>query len=347
VPGSGQLRQRLFALGPHAGAHRVAVRAGISVLVPLLVLYAAGRTEWSIYATFGAFTSLYGRDRVGPARWRLQARLGVHQTAAVVLGTLVGIAEERSWIAVPATAVVAALGSLASDAEGWHPPGPLFQVFAFAACAAVPSTAGDLPVALAVAGAAAAFSVLVGNVGAWWRGRVEVGAPGATRRPSYAASLRWHVLPCSVGVLVAGLVSTAAGIGHPYWAMVSAVVPLVARDLRRQVVRGLHRVVGTALGLVLAGLLLSLGLPTLVIVLGVAVLQVVAELLVGRNYALALVAVTPLALLMVHLAVPSPTATLLADRGVETLLGVVAGLVVGYLTRVRHRRPARDGAAAV
>ena len=346
MPRVGPLRQQLLALGPHAGAHRVALRAGVSVLVPLLVLYAAGRTEWSIFATFGAFTSLYGRDRVHRARWQLQARLAVYLTTAVVLGTLVGMADARSWLAVPATAAVAALGSLASDAEGWHPPGPLFLVFAFAACAAVPSSPSDLPVALAVSGASAAFAVLVGNLGAWWRGGGDPGPP-PTRRPSYAASLRWHVLPCSVGVLLAGAVSTGAGIGHPYWAMVSAVVPLVARDLRRQVVRGLHRVIGTGLGLVLAGLLLAVDPPTLAVVLGVAVLQVVAELLVGRNYALALVAVTPLALLMVHLAVPTPTATLLADRGVETLLGVVAGLVVGYLTRVRHPKPAPGGSAPV
>jgi hypothetical protein len=347
VPSAGPLRQQLLALGPHAGAHRVALRAGVSVLVPLLVLYAAGRTEWSIFATFGAFTSLYGRDRVHRARWQLQARLAVYLTAAVVLGTVVGIPEARSWIAVPATAVVAALGSLASDAERWHPPGPLFLVFAFAACAAVPSTGSDVPVALAVAGASAAFAVLVGNAGAWWRGTRDVEAPPPTRRPAYAASLRWHVLPCAGGVLLAGLVSTGAGIGHPYWAMVSAVVPLVARDLRRQVVRGLHRVIGTGLGLVVAGLLLALDPPTLAVVLVVAALQVVAELLVGRNYALALVAVTPLALLMVHLAVPTPTATLLTDRGVETLLGVVAGLVVGYLTRVRHPKPEPRGRGSV
>ena len=73
-------------------------------------------------------------------------------------------------------------------------------------------------------------------------------------------------------------------------------------------------------------------------VLAVAVLQVLAELVVGSNYALALVAVTPLALLMVHLAVPVPASTLLADRGVETLIGVAAGLAVGYVTRVRYPR---------
>jgi len=315
-------------------ARPVALRAAVSVLVPLLVLDAVGRLDWAIFATFGAFTSLYGRERVGPARLELQGRLALYLTVAVGLGTLVGTAPERAWIAVPAAATVAALGSFASDAEGWHPPGPLFLVFAFAACAAIPSSVADLPTALGVAGGSAAFAVVVGNVGAWWRR--EPGEP--TQRPSYVASLRWHVLPCSLGVFVAGTVATTADIGRPYWAMVSAVVPLVAPDFGHQVVRGLHRVVGTLAGLVVAGALLALELEGLAVILVVAALQAVAELLVGRNYALALVFITPLALLMVHLAVPTPTSDLLADRGIETVIGVGAGLLVGYLTRVRYPR---------
>ena len=52
------LAHELFTVRPHAGAHRVALRVGISVLVPLLLVVALGRPEWSIYAAFGAFTSL-------------------------------------------------------------------------------------------------------------------------------------------------------------------------------------------------------------------------------------------------------------------------------------------------
>ena len=64
--------RRLVGFGPHAGAHQVAARAAISVLVPLLVLEASGHLTWSIYASFGAFTSLYGRERTALPRLRLQ-----------------------------------------------------------------------------------------------------------------------------------------------------------------------------------------------------------------------------------------------------------------------------------
>jgi uncharacterized membrane protein YccC len=115
--------------------------------------------------------------------------------------------------------------------------------------------------------------------------------------------------------------------------MVSAAVPLAARDLVPQVVRGVHRVVGTLVGLGVAALLFAVDPTGLVLIAVIVALQAGAELLVGRNYALALVAITPLALLMVHLVAPVPSSVLLRDRGVETVLGVGVGLVMGWLTR--------------
>ena len=76
------VRRQLVGIGPHAGAHRVALRAGVSVLGPLLVLWAIDRQEWSIYAAFGAFTSLYGRNHVHLSRLRMQSTLAVLLTPA-------------------------------------------------------------------------------------------------------------------------------------------------------------------------------------------------------------------------------------------------------------------------
>ena len=51
---------------PHA--HRVAVRAATSLLVPLLALWGLGRLDLSVYATFGAFASVYGGGRQAAER---------------------------------------------------------------------------------------------------------------------------------------------------------------------------------------------------------------------------------------------------------------------------------------
>ena len=327
---------RLLTVGPHAGAHRVALRASVSVVVPLLALWATGHLPWSIYAVFGAFASLYGRERTDRARLTLQVEAGITQVAVVTLGVLVGLSDQRAWLSVPVAAAVAVGASYESARRGWHPPGSLFQVFAFAAVASAPATSGDVAPAVLVSAGSALFAVIVGMAGPAVRS-VRSATPLAPARPIGGAveGVTRYALQSGAGVLVAGALATSAGIGRPYWAMVSAVVPLVARDLAVQLTRGLHRIVGTGLGLLVAWALFAFDVRGLALVALVAVLQAGAELLVGRNYALALVCVTPLALLMVHLVAPIPTGELMRDRGVETVIGVLVGIGVGYLSRPR------------
>ncbi|MFC3591949.1 FUSC family protein [Microbacterium barkeri] len=62
----------------------------------------------------------------------------------------------------------------------------------------------------------------------------------------------------------------------------------------------------------------------LALILIIAVMQLGAELFIGRNYTVALLFITPLALCMVQLGHPLPVAQLMADRAIETVLGVAS-----------------------
>jgi uncharacterized membrane protein YccC len=229
---------------------------------------------------------------------------------------------------VVGAAVVAALGTLLSTAQDWHPPGPLFLVFGFGAVASVPQTPADVPVAVSVAAASATFALLVGNVGAFVRRQ-------RSRPARLAPAWTWQPARLAVAVLVSGGIATAVGIGHPYWAMVAAVAPLTARSVTHQLLRAGHRIAGTLLGLVTSAALLVLGLGPVETVLVVAALQIATELLVGRNYGVALLFITPMALLMGQLAAPRPVGVLLFDRGVETVIGAAVAVAIVLLRRRR------------
>lgn len=349
------LAQRLLAVGPHRGAHRVALRAGVSVLVPLLVLVLAGRVEWTSYAAFGAFTSLYGRNHSRAERAGMQAVAGAFLTVAVTLGVLVSLAPDSRWLVVPVGALLAAAGSLTSDAYGWHPPGPLFLVFGFAVCAMVPATPATVPVAAAIAAASALFSMLVAHVGVLLglgsrSGSWSAWSPPVLPAPRFCDALApqgavAHLVRHVVALSVAGGVATAAGWQHPYWAMVAAVVVLSGPDLLSRLARGIQRVVGTLLGLLVAVAILPWHPQGVVAVLLIVVLQVVTELFVGRNYAIALLFITPLALLMGQLAHPSPIGPLMRDRLLETVLGAVVGAVVLLVPFSGLTRPGSPGAS--
>jgi uncharacterized membrane protein YccC len=71
------------------------------------------------------------------------------------------------------------------------------------------------------------------------------------------------------------------------------------------------------------------------LVLVVVALQIVTELLVGRNYGLALLFITPMALLMGQLGAAQSTPDLIRDRGVETVIGAVVAVA---LLAVENRR---------
>jgi hypothetical protein len=246
------------------------------------------------------------------------------------------------WLVVGLGAVLAAAGSLASDAYRWHPPGPLFLVFAFAVCAMVPAGPATVPVAAGVAAASVLVSLLVSHAGGLLRGdawgRPQLPAPrfhDALEAPGARPHLVRHV----VALGVAGAVATGLGWQHPYWAMVAAVTVLSGPYLASRLTRGLQRVVGTVLGLAVAAPVLAWSPQGVQAVLVIAVLQVLTELVVGRNYAVALLFITPLALMMGQLAHAAPPGPLLRDRLVETVLGALVGAAVLVLVPDGARRP--------
>ncbi|TYL45331.1 FUSC family protein [Nocardioides sp. BGMRC 2183] len=329
------LVEELRHVGPPPVTVWGAVRAGVTLLIALTMLWSFDALDLGAAATFGSFAGIYGGAAPYRRRWRLQVATGGLLVAAVATSTLIATGDERAWWAVAAGATWAAIGAAASDRFAWRPPGPLFLVFAATTCASVPVTADRVLPAIAVCAATAAFAVGLAVLEVTIEVRRGAEVPVAAPPMPSADHRRLQVLRCAAAVAIAGALMTATGWAHPYWAMVAAVAPLTAFTLRQQVARGLHRVLGTLAGVLLAGLLLALPLPPLGVILVVAVLQALTELVVTRNYGVALVLITPLALLVTHLAHPEPLAELLGSRLLETVAGAAVGLSVAVLTRAR------------
>ena len=337
LPAAFPRAQHLYGVAPHNAAHRVALRAALSMAVPLLALWVTGHTQWTLYAAFGAFTSLYGRQLAHLPRMRMQATAGAAITLAVTVGTALGGCPDSRWLSVFVVAVCAMAASLAGHRLSWHPAGPIFVVFGSAALAAFPSTPAHIPVALGVAAGSAAIAVIIGAIGSLRRSaRSQVPRNKAHQDTSAASSrlsagARAEALRYGVAVLAGGLAATATGIGHPYWSMVAAVVAVTGTDTTARLTRSVYRIAGTFVGVLVAAALLAPHLPVPAVIGIVAVLQAGAEMFVGRNYALAVIFITPLALMMGGLVRPASEWTLLHDRMIETVLGAVIGIAVTIL----------------
>lgn len=296
----------LFTIAPADRDHEVGLRVGVTVLVPLLVLLATHRMDLAVYAVFGAFTGIYGRNlRHGP-RLQAQRRGGGLMLAVLAAATLaghLGVSEQADpWGLVLWTTVVAGVcafvWALAVGMASRVHPGRRHQIV--------------------------------------WPDTV-LHDDGARRLILWEAA--WYVVAAGVAGVVATLLAAPAGVHHNYWAMVAAVVPLVGHSARYRVSRGLQRVIGTFLGLVLTAGIILLDPPVIVLVLIIAVLQVAAELYIARQYVIAQTVVTPLALLSTMLVgvtaggagslMAAGGLQHLADRGVETVIGAIVGIVCG------------------
>ncbi|AMM18831.1 hypothetical protein AX769_00085 [Frondihabitans sp. PAMC 28766] len=334
-------RAELLSVLPHDRAHWGAVRAAVSVVVPIAALSLTGHANLTLFATFGAMAAVFGRHSSYAARLRMQVTAGLCLSASVFVGTLVGLVAPASSLAVVVIAALSLTGLLVARRIGLLPVPSLFMVFAAGSTSAFGHAPIDLVRASALPLAAAALAVGIGQLG-------RLAPPGASvkhparpvvpfRKTLAAPGARLDIARYTLAPLLAGGIATAVGIGHPYWAAVAATVPLAGATLGAQLGRGTQRLAGTVLGLAIATAVLGLNPPLWVLLVVVAAAQVWAELFVMRNYALAVVGVTPLALVMVHLASPLPLSELVGDRLVETVIGVVVAVVLLIVTTPRRR----------
>ncbi|HEV7260056.1 MAG TPA: FUSC family protein [Bosea sp. (in: a-proteobacteria)] len=222
--------------------------------------------------------------------------------------------------------------SFVSTAGGFGPPGAL--IFVFAAGAAMGAVGSGQEILERVA-ATAVVSVLAWVICAVTEAfrhpaTPERGFPAEPPRPvghRFLAAVR-----LALGAAIAIFASDAAGAAHPAWAAMGAVAVLQGAHLHVTMGRALQRMAGTALGALLVWLLLMQAPSVWTAIAILAVLQFATELIIGTNYGLGQILVTPMALLMSHLAAPHAASVAMApERVLDTMLGACIGIVIAVL----------------
>jgi uncharacterized membrane protein YccC len=223
----------------------------------------------------------------------------------------------------------------------------------------------------AARGAVARARDVLADDASWWRTRPAVpalaaeldaveealdatGVPRGHAGPAVRTTLRaqarsraagpWRLPTVRVGTagLVAGAVAAVAGLGHATWATMGSTAVLQGESARHAVVRALQRGAGTVAGALLAWPLLAAPLGFWGTAAVVVVLQTVTETIVGRHYGLAMLTITPMALLMTSLAHPADPSALALDRALDTVLGAVVGVLAVVLVHPRTRLRASE-----
>ena len=157
---------------------------------------------------------------------------------------------------------------------------------------------------------------------------------------SPSAPYFWRVL---VAALIAAGVSWALGGDRPFWAITAASV-IVQPNLLLTWRKAPPRALGALVGVWLYALIAPVAqIDLIVAAILVIVLNTLTEAFIARNYFIAQVFVTPLALLMSQFGGQLSSSELIWERSVDTVVGVVAGVLASFLIRNGHlRRHAKE-----
>lgn len=328
-----------------------AARAAIATAAPLLTLYIVDRLDLAMYASFAAFTALYGRRE--PYRKRIVTLViaGVAMFGAMALGVLVQLSGLSWWLLALGFAAVVAAGVVLTDILKWIPKGAIFFVFSFLGCCMKPIDPAIVGEALAVAAVVVVWCWMLGMSGwmlrrvPWVAERLRPLKLDPKRRLVDALNPQsfWLIGATVVLGLAALAIASVLGVAtHHYWAAVTVVAIFSAPTALIRYNRISHRVGGTLLGVGIAAALYGGDPHPLYVIAVIVVCNLVTELIVGQHYGFALAFITPIAIGATSLGSVANWEVLFVDRARETLLGGAICFAVVLGMRWAWRRAGRE-----
>ena len=321
------------------------VAGGLALALPIAVGLATGRIEAGMVAALGALL-VSGSGHAGPLRSRIGELLVtcVVGLAGTWLGLELGGGSGWSSLMIVALGVLAVVvGALRPSAAKASVQFIVFMIIgANLAQAPIPSwiVVGYMALGTVLGGA---LTLLAYGTESLIRDR-----PGAVRPPrrSWRTDLQdwrrrmgtlagWHY-PLRLGscMLAAEIVAHVAPGEHSYWILLTVVL-VVQRDHDAALTRTAQRGIGTAAGVVLGAFLLN-SVPVWVTLAVVGLVGAVRGYLKAANYAAYTLVMTPLVTVLSGLGHPV-SSSLLRERLVDTVIGCLISLLIGYFMWRRVR----------
>ena len=338
----------LFALKDSPVRWPIALQAAVAMGLPTVGFALAGRGDLGLLASSGAFIALYLTGRSRRDRALLLPLIGAGLILASVLGVL---ASGSLALSLTALFLVVVVSSVLCLGFSVGPPGVLFFVL-------VTGVSSHLAAAPALEGAGLPGGLVVGmlSVGvviAYAVVLVPLVLPRVRARDAAHHSARTVmtfeidevtriiIVRLIVACGVAALVAAPLGIHRAYWVLIAVVAILQnGHRFRLTALRGAHRVLGTLAGLGLFALLSLLHPSGVWLGLVLAALQFLVEIVVIRNYGLALFFITPLALTIAAQGRTGEVGAIVVDRVVDTVLGAgIAFLILLIALGISKVRP--------
>lgn len=134
------------------------------------------------------------------------------------------------------------------------------------------------------------------------------------------------------GTALAAFTAYYLGAQHPGWAAMGALAVMQGAHLHITMNRAIQRMVGTAIGALLVSVVLVNQPSVWAIIPLLLALTIATEVIIGSNYGLGQILVTPMALLMSYLAAPyAAAANNVQERVLDTFVGISLGVILSVV----------------
>ncbi|UXS04228.1 FUSC family protein [Agrobacterium tumefaciens] len=308
------------------------LQAALTVLIALPLVHLSSWSHLIGFASLGALVALFGRFAERGKRGGIVLQCAFWQTVGVLVMSL------AAWLGAPSIMLLLLLALLSGTfffivtTGRFGPPGALIFVFAAGASMGHVTSASEIIERGLATAIVALLAWLICSLTEVFRHKANGDLPFPVEplrpwNPRVVAALR-----IALGSAIAGLAAHVLGAAHPAWAVLGAMAVMQGSHLHISMNRALQRTLGTVAGAILVWWILQQEPSVWVIIAILAGLQFATEVIIGSNYGLGQILVTPMALLMSYLAAPyAASHTMVPERVLDTLLGAAIGIVLAVL----------------
>ncbi len=328
----GQFRESL-ALTPTPSLRTAAIaglQAALAVFFAIATTHLSPWPQLVGFPALGALAALFGRYATLKRRRHIVLTCGALLTLGVLLPSLASLAGASPAMLIGLLALLAGLATIAVSRWGLGGPGAVIFVFAVGAVLTPIHSWGE---------------VFARTAGTAWGAALAWAICALTDplRPAVASTLLKSPAPAplksqliaagriTIGAGLAAFLAHTAGWNYPAWAAIGATAVMQGTHLHITMNRALQRMAGTVIGACIVWTILAQHPPFWAIVAAIVAFQLITEVIIGFNYALGQITVTPMALLMTYLASPVVHSDMPVERVLDTIVGAALGIILALV----------------
>ena len=296
--------------------------------LPLLIGAWFDHLDYGLVSSLGGLVFLYAPNTALSHRMVFLMACAFGMSACFALGVM---SHFFPLLLVPVLTFITILVTMVCRFYMVGPPGSLFFIMAASIGAYAPVEVMQVPLQVGLITMGCLLACLIAFFYGVYILRLQAPQPAAPLPPASFDFVVFDSIVIGLAVAVSLAVAQALQLERAYWVPVSCLAVMQGASLRAVWNKQLHRIVGTAVGLLLTWGLLALPLDKWSVSLLMMALTFVVETLVVRHYGLAVVFITPLTIFLAEAARlgQGAPAGMLQARLFDIVLGSVIGLLGG------------------